>query len=290
VTGSAVEEELLALYRAGDVLGLDTSGAQLVSSTSRFIWHLPGLRLAVLISRPGTKNPADVQAEVAAVRAALAADVRTPRLVSAPVELADNRTVLVYDWIASRPFASDDWPDTARELARLAEAGTDGLAVLKWPDELPDERWRDVLGPELHAEFAVRCRAAATTIRDLTTDCGALVLCHGDVQPANVLVDPSGSPWLIDFEYACLAPREWDPAKVAILGQRFGDPQDVPDVLSAWPDIDLAQLSTCIDAQETLLVAWLARMALSGTVGAAAEARRRALSLSDRNLPWHHLS
>ena len=51
----------------------------------------------------------------------------------------------------------------------------------------------------------------------MTSDRIALVLCHGDVQPANIIVDPAGEPWLIDFEYACLAPREWDPAKLVIL-------------------------------------------------------------------------
>ncbi len=123
----------------------------------------------------------------------------------------------------------------------------------------------------------------------MTSDRIALVLCHGDVQPANIIVDPAGEPWLIDFEYACLAPREWDPAKLVILSRRFGDPAGVDDVLAAWPSLDHARLAECIRAQETLLVAWLVRMSLSGTSGAAAEARRRAGSLDEPAAQWRHL-
>jgi hypothetical protein len=290
VTGGAANGELLALHRAGEVLGLDTSGARLVSSTSRFIWHLPGMRLAMLISRPGTKKLVDVQEEAAAVRAALAAGARTPRLAAGPAELDDERIALAYDWVASRSFAPGDWDGVTRELARLAGARVDGVAVLAWPAELPDQRWRDIFGPDLYAAFDDRCRTAAAAIRTLTADLGELVLSHGDVQPANVLVDIDGRPWLIDFEYACLAPREWDPAKIAILGRRFGDPPDVAGALSAWPTLDPLRLATCIDAQETLLVAWLARMALTGTAGAADEARHRARSLIEGDQPWRHLS
>ena len=244
----------------------------------------------MLISRPGTKDSTDVRAEVAAVRAALAAGTRTPRLVAGPAELDDDRIVLAYDWIVSRPFAPGDWPSVARKLARLAGASTEGLAALEWPTGLPDERWHDVLGADRHATFTDRCEAAAAGIRALTADRSGLVLCHADVQPANALVDTDGHPWLIDFEYACLAPREWDPAKVVILGRRFGDPPDVADVLSAWPDLDPSRLATCVEAQETLLVAWLARMALSGTAGAAGEARHRARSLGESDVLWRHLS
>jgi len=289
VTTPADQNERSALRSAADRLELDDAGAHVVSSTSRIIWHLPGPGVAVLISRPRAKRFADVEAEASAVRIATDAGARTPRLVAGPVPLDDERIALAYDWIEGRALAAADWPAAAREFAALARGTAADLAVLHWPADLPDDRWADVLGAELHATFAERCRLAATTIRTMTASRDALVLCHGDIQPANVIVDPVGVPWLLDFEYSCLAPREWDPAKVVILGRRFDDPHNVDDVLASWPALDPARVVECVRAQETLLVAWLARMALDGSPGAAAEARKRARSLDGDDLPWRHL-
>ncbi len=282
--------ELAALRQAGDALGLDTSNADLVSSTSRIIWRLPAPAAVVLISRPGSKDLAQVQAEASAVQAAHAAGVRTPTLLAGPAPIAGGRVALAYEWIASRAFEPDDWPPAVRAIRRLANGRSDDLAVLQWPAELPDGKWRDVLGPDVHGPFVERCRFAASEIHALTADRDGLVLSHGDVQPANILIGPDGEPWLIDFEYACLAPPEWDPAKIMILGRRFGDPRGPEELLSAWPQLDQARLARCVTAQETLLVAWLARMAVGGTAGAATEARHRARSLDEGNVVWRHLA
>jgi len=288
MTTPADQLERIALRSATARLGLDGAGARVVSSTSRIIWHLPGPGVALLISRPRAKRFADVEAEARAVRVATDVGARTPRLVAGPVPIDGERIALVYDWVEGRPLTTADWPAAAREFAALARGSARGLAVLQWPADLPDDRWAEVLGAELHATFAERCQHGATTIRAMTTNRDALVLCHGDIQPANVIVDSAGAPWLLDFEYSCLAPREWDPAKVVILNSRFDDPHDVDDVLSSWPALDPARVAECVRAQETMLVAWLARMALDGTAGAAGEARRRARSLDD-NAPWRHL-
>ena len=52
---------------------------------------------------------------------------------------------------------------------------------------------------------------------------GDLMPAHCDLQPANFLIDNQGRAWLIDFEYASLAPPGWDPAKLLILSRRFHD-------------------------------------------------------------------
>lgn len=289
MTGGTEERELEALHDAGAVLGLATAAASLVSSTSRIIWHLPGPAAAVLISRSGTKGLDEVDAEANAVRAASDNGVRTPRLLAGPIELENRRVALAYEWIEGRPAAEADWPGVGRELATLARGTGAGLTVLRWPSDLPESHWTGVLGADLGKRFSQHCRHAQASIDAMTSDRSKLVLCHGDVQPANVIVDADGAPWLIDFEYACLAPREWDPAKLVILNRRFGDPHDLPGVLASWPALDRTRLAVCVRVQEALLVAWLVRMALNQTLGALAEARRRARSLDEGSQRWRHL-
>lgn len=129
---------------------------------------------------------------------------------------------------------------------------------------------------------------AAQTL-DALTQHGRCVLAHGDLQPANMLIDDQGDGWLIDFEYACVAPAEWDPAKVLILGHRFGDPSHPERLLTAWPGLDHTRLAACVRAQEALIVGWLVQMAVRGATEAGREARRRAQGLNGGGPIWHHL-
>ncbi|MDI7248711.1 MAG: phosphotransferase [Bacillota bacterium] len=43
-------------------------------------------------------------------------------------------------------------------------------------------------------------------------DASEVVLSHGDLLPANILLDRSGGYWLVDWEYASLRPPSYDPA------------------------------------------------------------------------------
>lgn len=185
------------------------------------------------------------------------------------------------------PPTSADWPAIAAAAARLADAPTDGLQPLAWPDGLDDSRVVEVLGQELHADLSARAAAAAQTFRTLFGE-GPLVLAHTDLQPANALCDNSGA-WLIDMEYAALAPREWDPAKLAVLANRFGEPATSKRLIELRPRIDDERLRRCVAIQEVLLVVWLTRMASATDSDVGREARRRATSLSSRNAAWEHL-
>lgn len=252
-----------------------------------------------VIEQHGHQPPEDLEggrgeahvgnAQVNAVRAASAVGVRTPRLLAGPVELDNRRVALAYEWVSGRSATEVDWPAVGRELTGLAGAAGSDLGVLQWPADMPEGRWADVLGADIGRRFSQWCRHAQTSIDLMTADRSKLVLCHGDVQPANVIVDQNEAPWLIDFEYACLAPREWDPAKIVILHRRFGDPHDLPGVLTSWPSLNQTRLAVCVRVQKTLLVAWLVRMALNQTFGAAAEARWRARSLDEGSRRWRHL-
>jgi aminoglycoside phosphotransferase (APT) family kinase protein len=43
------------------------------------------------------------------------------------------------------------------------------------------------------------------------------VICHGDMHPFNVLVDPAGSPTVLDWSAAVLAPRTYDLAFTSVM-------------------------------------------------------------------------
>jgi len=272
-----------------ELAGLDPTGARLVSWSSRAIWHLPETQAAVAITRPHTRTREQVAGEARAVCAATSADVRTPRLLAGPFELPQHRFGLVFEWLEGKTLSGDEaWPLAVAQAVRLATAPPGGLPLLSMHLPAPQERRVDVLGPSLEIAFMNRWRLASSTVAGLLQD-GPLVLCHGDLQPANVLVDDMGEGWLIDLEHACLAPPEWDPAKMMILARRFGGPAEPAALLSAWPPLDRSRRNACIAAQETLNVGWLVQMAMQGTPGAAREARRRAQGLHGGGPPWRHL-
>lgn len=276
------------MLHAADQFGLDPVDARLVSASSRLIWHLPSDRVALTITRLGSKTAGAISAEAAAVHAARAAGVRTPALLAAPLALADDQFALTFRWIDGRPLTTADWPAASAEAAKLARARPDGLRALSWPANWPDPSWRAVLGSHLFAELTEHVLLAERALRDFLS-AGELVLCHGDLQPANILVDEKGDPWIIDLEYACLAPIEWDPAKVVVLSNRFGDPPATECCLTAWPELDSRRLQGCASIQEIQIVAWLIQMALGGTRGAASASRARAGSLRHATRRWQHL-
>lgn len=277
-----------AMVEAARQLDLDPAGARLVSRSSRLIWQLPAAAAALTISRPGAKSHADVAAETAAMRAAAAAGVRTPRLRGGPTPVQHDRWAFAADWISGRRPGPDDWPAIAATAARLADASTAGLHPVAWPNDLDDPHIGAVLGPELHADLIDRSAAASATFDKLMAS-GPPVLAHADLQPANLLCNAAGA-WLLDMEYAALAPREWDPAKLVILARRFGDPRDADEVVAPWGDFDRIRLRRCVEAHEVLLVMWLARMATRGTSRAADEAKHRARCLDRHDTQWRHLT
>lgn len=281
--------ERATMLDAASQLGLDASGSRLVSASSRLIWHLPVDQVALTITRPRSKTAEDISAEVAAVRAATAVGVRTPPLLAEPTELPDSRFALPYRWIDGRAFESRDWPAGVAEAAKLAGCDPEGLRRLSWPTDWPDPAWEPLLGQPLFAEFGGHVHRAKQVVDDLLgTD--NLALCHGDLQPANLLVDEAGSPWLIDLEYACLAPPSWDAAKIVILADRFGSPACDDDVLGAWGEPNQRELTSCALAQEVQIICWLLRMTRVGDSHIKEESQARADTLMNRHRRWRHLS
>lgn len=278
------------MFTAAGLLGLDTADACLVSSSSRLVWRLPRAGAALFVTRSATKTRDQVLGEVHAVEAARDAGVRTPRPLGTPVDLPGQRFATAYEWVPTTGHpAPVQWVDVVGEAVRVASATTVALPGLTIDSAASPDSWTAVLDERLADDFGDVLAHAAATVADLVAQ-GPLVLCHGDLQPANAVVDTAGATWLLDFEYACAAPLEWDAAKVSILANRFGDPERPGPLLAAWGDLDPGRLRSCIAAQEAQLVVWLVRMALTGNAGAAAEARCRARTLVEGDRArWQHL-
>jgi Ser/Thr protein kinase RdoA (MazF antagonist) len=281
------DDERAIAFDAARRLGFRGDHVRLVSWSSRSIWHIPDSCAALVISRPDAKTIQDVIAETTAARAAAAAGVATPRILADPIALPDSRYATAFEWISGRRAGRTDWGAVVREAARLSTAATTHIPILDWPN--PTGESVGILGADLADVLAERSKIASSAVGRLTA-AGGLVLAHCDLQPANALIDAEGRAWLLDFEFARAAPREWDPAKLLVLSRRFGEPSDVMPLLGEWRQLDDARLAACADAQEVLIVLWLLRMAREGTSGAAEEARRRAATLAGADLVWQHLS
>jgi len=157
---------------------------------------------------------------------------------------------------------------------------------LRWPADWPRKQWSAIVGQQLFDILADHSRRAVSLYQEMMQ--GELVPAHCDLQPANFLIDSHRCAWVIDFEYASLAPPGWDPAKIVILSRRFGDPPSSDYLLDCWSPSALARIRDIALVQEVLLVSWLADMALNGTAGAHCEVRARSASLG-KDARWRHL-
>jgi aminoglycoside phosphotransferase (APT) family kinase protein len=140
-----------------------------------------------------------------------------------------DRPFIVMPFVRGRPFVDLDSPrdmlgafkrvptvlaDVMIELHRVDPAGVaDALGSDNRPDDVD---WtlqaiggrRSLLDPDLARAFD-RLRASRPS--------GEIVVCHGDLHPANLIVDEAGSVVLLDWEVAVLAPREYDVARSQLM-------------------------------------------------------------------------
>jgi len=79
----------------------------------------------------------------------------------------------------------------------------------------------DELSPALPTAAAVGIQPTLERWSSWRRDAGEhTVVCHGDVQPGNVVVTGAG-PALIDFDLRCLAPAAWDHAALLTWEHRW---------------------------------------------------------------------
>jgi Ser/Thr protein kinase RdoA (MazF antagonist) len=123
---------------------------------------------------------------------------------------------------------SVDWEAVGRSVARLHELPPLTLpAVVPLPFPTAFPWWRfDVLLNEAQAELdpaaLLGLESAIERRRGwFDPDRQALVVCHGDVHPGNVMMSADGVV-LLDWDLICLGPRGWDHAPMMTWAARWG--------------------------------------------------------------------
>ena len=80
-----------------------------------------------------------------------------------------------------------------------------------------------------------------------------LVGCHGDINFSNVFISSDNTPWLIDFECACLAPAEFDMAMFIAINTLTE--QESSDAIKAYQTANNTPLNCLLS--NTLIQAYL---------------------------------
>ena len=219
-SGLIVVEELVAHVRAAYGWDSDIEVSAGPRGALGQIWRLEigSARYALkqIFAEPPTE--ASIQAELAFAHLAAEAGVRVPAshpdregryLLTAP----DGTWLRCYDWIDLRPVALTA-PDTPRQLGALlahlhrcapaTAVEADGGPPDPWYDRVPAaHEWADVSSSG--ASWTTRLADRLTTLPQLCplvgpADPARLIVCHRDLHPENVHVDPAGALVVVDLD------------------------------------------------------------------------------------------
>jgi spectinomycin phosphotransferase len=147
-------------------------------------------------------------------------------------------SVVLYPFIEGRngfetPLSAQQWTALGRILRQMHSAELPSAALETIPREQFSPSWRQqvqawqsfverqTLGDSVAADFAAfmrnkrrditaLCESADTLAAVVRTRRLPAVICHGDLHVGNVLVTPSGSVYVVDWDTLVLAPPERD--------------------------------------------------------------------------------
>lgn len=185
------------------------------------------------------------------------------------------------------PVGEVDWADVGRQLRRLHRIPRGDVATSGYPlpraDTLPHWQLRDLL-EGLASDPTVgladgdvaAVRAAIAEVDDWPILVAEEVVCHGDVHPGNVVATAAG-PVLLDWDLACLGPREWDLAPMMRWEHRWGGAGGAAAALRSGYGTDVDEQLLDRLSSGRLLAATLMRVAAGRTDPAAREEAARRL-------------
>ena len=165
------------------------------------------------------KDTAEASSE--SVVAELAADFGI-----APKVFYRSDTWLVTEFIDGRLLSQI--PLFGNEKVQIAIQCVNQCHQLKPANDVPSLSISAIVSRQLEQVLKIKNTPNQTLEKDLTLLCqqvvsfnevGEKVLCHGDVNFSNILIDEQQKPWLIDFECAFIGYREFDLAMLMAINQ-----------------------------------------------------------------------
>ncbi|NBU95288.1 MAG: aminoglycoside phosphotransferase family protein [Actinobacteria bacterium] len=217
------------------------------------------------------------------------------------LDAPDGRRVTAMAYITAG--AEVDWVHTGRIVARLHDrVGVDELPdgwPVADPRRLPWWELEQLVGEldtaclDIADDVNERVRARLTHVVDGyrwwrdEVDHDA-VICHGDLQPANVLMGSHG-PVLIDWDLLAMAPRGWDHGPMLAQTRRWGVPSSVYDQYTRGYGTDLSadRFALAVAELRDVAATVLAVRAAASNPVAVIEARHRYLSwIGESSGPW----
>ena len=288
VTDSIRADEL-----AGDA-AISADGAVLLRRSMNSVYR-DGTRV-IRIGRPQPGSPPS--ADLADVLGG--AGVRVPSVID-EVDTADGYRVTVLAYIGST--GTLDWHAVGAMVATVHNRVHIEDVPPNWP--VGDPRalpWWDLddalehldVSPlNLDPDHAVRAREAMASIIDryrwwrAEID-SAPVICHGDLQPANVIMSAEG-PVLIDWDLLARAPRGWDHGPMIAQTRRWGVPTETYVTFAAGYGADLRDdpFSVAVAELRDVAATVMAVRAAHRDRAAVGQARHRMLTWAGQHSePW----
>ncbi|WP_329484200.1 aminoglycoside phosphotransferase family protein [Kribbella sp. NBC_01484] len=254
-----------ALRDIASAAGLDPAGAVLLRYTMNAVYKLPAANLVLRIAPAANRSTVYRVTKIAHRLAEL--DLPTVRLapgLQEPIETPDwaatawtylqqipgkrhrqaelARPLLAFHSLNDLGFPLPQWDPISRAQSRLetAAAARDGeLEYLQtWASGQVGLDLSDLVDWLRRRSRSVRAAAASTDWLLPTS------VIHGDAHAGNLLTDTRGQSVLCDLDSVSIGPPEWDLVPAAHGVERFGDPREQYDELSAGYGFDLLSSPT----------------------------------------------
>lgn len=223
----------------------DLAGATSAAEFAAGQWGLPApvmmrqgmnaiFRCVDIVLRVATPNaPAQASIDLAATLEGQGIGV----LRSCRDEAIDVNGFAVTAWpFVDAIVAPIDWTAVGVAVRRVHDVSAASLPEVLPQPSPTDFPWWDhetllaEVGDQLDSAARAGLRAAVERHRGWDDFVGsdAVVVCHGDIHPGNVIMSADG-PILIDWDLLCRAPRGWDHAALMTWTERWGGGPGVYD-------------------------------------------------------------
>ncbi|WP_406048329.1 aminoglycoside phosphotransferase family protein [Kribbella sp. NBC_00889] len=254
-----------ALRDIAGAAGIDPAGAVLLRYTMNAVYKLPAASLVLRIAPAANRSTVHRVTKIAHRLAELGLPtVRLAPGLEQPIETPDwtatawtylpqipgqrhrqaelAHPLLAFHSLNDLGFPLPQWDPISRAQSRLetaAAARGDQLIYLQtWAASQVRLDLSDLVGWLRKRALSVRGAAASAEWRLPTS------VIHGDAHAGNLLTDMHGQSVLCDLDSVSTGPPEWDLVPAAHGVERFGDPREQYDELSAAYGFDLLSSPT----------------------------------------------